>query len=125
MGLSRADFIDDIFVDLSLAANGVATREATYSGVKPRVTARMTFRVDCKDNYYGDNCFVHCVAGNTFTCDEDDGSRICHHNYYGERCNVLCRDSNDLVRGFYTCDDDDGSRVCNDGYTGSLCTESE
>ena len=127
------DHLDDIFVDRLLAPDvGVLTNLEVYMGEMSRVTILLAFRVDCEDDFYGDNCSVFCVAQNSnlngfFTCDEEDGSRICLLDYYGESCNISCRDSSDPVNGFYTCDRNDGSRICTDGYTNpeTFCTESE
>ena len=124
-GVTSSDFLDNIFVDRSLEADvGAATTVSLYTGDRSRVTLLMSFRVDCEDDFYGNDCTVFCAAGRTFTCNEEDGSRDCLPNYYGEDCNVFCRD---YMNGFYTCDEEDGSRICDNGYTNpaAFCTESE
>ena len=124
-GFTSSDFLDNIFVDRSLETDvGVATLLDAYIGEGSRVTVLLAFRVDCGDDFYGNDCTDFCVAGTTFTCNEEDGSRICLPDYYGEDCDVFCQDN---VDGFYTCDQEDGSRICDDGYTNpeAFCTESE
>ena len=119
------DPIGDIFINLDLEANSGLTPRRTYTD--DGISLVMTFRVDCKSDYYGPACTTFCQARDDdtnghFTCDPDDGSRVCLSNYYGPGCLTFCQPSET-----YTCDQSDGSRICNEGFTNpeTFCSESE
>ena len=120
-GVSGADHLEDIFINLSLPVDGFVSN--IYNG--NRVTVNMYFFVNCQDDYYGRDCSTFCVPQNNqnghYTCDEDDGSIICLPNYYGPECRTFCRASQSEEDGFYTCDEDDGSLICLPNYYGPEC----
>ena len=125
------DFLDDIFIDLTLEANSGLSRRNRYIGTQNRVTITMTFRVDCSHNYYGPNCSVFCQemdddTNGHFTCNRTDGSRVCLSGFYGPECRTFCQASNSEDGGYYTCDSN-GSKVCRDGFTDpeNNCRESK
>lgn len=95
-----------------------------------RVTVQMSFRVDCLNDYYREDCAVFCVGQNSdqagyYTCNGNDGSRVCLENYYGPNCVTFCQESNNEVDGFYSCNEDNGALICNEGFAGNSCTASE
>jgi len=131
-GVTDPDHLDDIFINLELAANSGFTMVTTFSGSRSKVSIRMRFRVDCSTNYYGSNCSQLCEpqqhdTNGHYTCNPVDGSRNCLPDYYGSKCNNFCAASNDVVNGFYTCNPDDGSRICTEGFTNpeDFCRESK
>lgn len=124
-GLSNPDRIADVFINRDLEANSGTTALRTYTDAG--ISLRMTFRVDCHDDYYGSACTVFCQPRNDntnghYNCDPDDGSHICLPDYYNApACNVLCQARDDDTNGHFTCDPDDGSHVCLPDYYGMDC----
>jgi hypothetical protein len=125
-------FLDSIFVDEVLEVADGVTLAAQFTGDNEQVTVFASFNVECQENYYTDDCSVFCLAQNSnqtgfYTCNEDDGSRICLTDYYGVNCTTFCRESSDPVGGFYTCNENDGSRICRVGFSDpqTFCTRSK
>lgn len=129
---SAHDHLDNIIINEKLAVNTGFSSVQRYSGSMAMVSIDMRFRVDCDQYFYGSDCSAFCIARNDstdgfFTCDPNDGSRICLPNYFGSDCRTFCQPSNDETGGNYTCDPNDGSRICMEGFTdpGNFCKESE
>ena len=81
-----------------------------------RVNAEI--RVFCEPNFYGTDCGVACIHGDTddrghYECHPDTGAKICHENYFGKDCKKKCV-AQDNDSGHYFCDDD-GKKICRNG----------
>ena len=81
-------------------------------------SVKAEIRVFCEPNFYGGDCGVACIHGDTddrghYECHPDTGAKICHENYYGVDCKKKCvPQDNDL--GHYFCDSD-GKKICRSG----------
>ena len=65
--------VDDVYIEKTLAPSPSFTSEEWYSGEYGNAEIRLSFRVQCVDNFYGSDCGTYCVA----TDSDIDGHYVC------------------------------------------------
>ena len=111
------EFVDIIVVNESLELDDTFTASTTYKGYYKRGKMAMSFKVECSQYYYQEDCDTFCepVAGQ-YSCSEE-GERECEDNYYGQNCSIFCKPTTDR----HTCGSD-GEVECLPNYYGMNCT---
>ena len=90
-GGNNFQYVDDIYVPISLNP-GSSVVQRTTTGEHNRGRIELSFRLDCRMNFYGRNCSIFCqpfddsVNGH-FTCGLN-GERVCLSDWQdpGNRC---------------------------------------
>ena len=74
------DHIDDIYVTISRTPSSSFTSRRAYYGVHGNSRIELSFRVQCKTNFYGSNCATYCAArddsGGHYRCGSN-GEKLC------------------------------------------------
>ena len=74
------DHVDDIYAAISLTPSSSFTSRTAYNGVHGNSRIELSFRVQCKTNFYGSNCATYCVArddsGGHYSCGSN-GEKLC------------------------------------------------
>ena len=91
------DDIDDIYINMELRADSkLPSRTSTHVGVLGFVTVKLSIRVQCLEDFYGDDCSTFCTLQDSdqnghFACNSEDGSRLCLQGFQNPDNN--CRDA--------------------------------
>ncbi|XP_066550496.1 delta-like protein 4 [Amia ocellicauda] len=89
-------------------------------------TLRYSYRVICKENYYGERCSKKCSPRDDhfghYTC-TPEGEKSCFPGWKGEYCEEpICREGCSMTNGNCTMP---GECVCRKGWQGEFCDECE
>ncbi len=86
--ISAYDHVDDMYIDISLTPSTSYTGYNFYTGVYGNSRIELRFRVQCKPDYYGDDCTRYCVGNeDQYTCDHD-GTRVCLPGWTDSECSI-------------------------------------
>ena len=94
-GGDEDDNIDDILIDMKLAADCMLPSTIDrFTGVMGNVTVRLSVRVYCTEDYYGEDCFTYCIPQDDdqnghFACNADDGTLLCLNGFQNPDNNCL------------------------------------
>ena len=89
------DDLDDIFIDMELEANSYfITTFYDSVGVKGIVSVDLNIRVQCLDDFYGDDCFTFCIPQDDdqnghFACNAEDGTLVCLQGFQNPENNCM------------------------------------
>ena len=88
------DHVDDIYATISLTPSTSFTSRTAYNGIHGNSRIELSFRVQCKTNFYGSNCATYCVAmddsGGHYSCGIS-GQKICLNGWSGSSSNCITR----------------------------------
>ena len=90
------DHVDDIYVNISLTPSSSFTSRRAYNGTNGMSVIELSFRLQCKSNFYGSDCATYCVARDDivghFACGPD-GDKICLSGWSdpSRNCTIICK----------------------------------
>lgn len=111
-------FVDEVFAEpLSFPLGGSFSDPTRYAGVARLSTIELSFRVRCKDNFYGSDCDTYCLSNERYSCNEE-GNRVCRPGYFVlPECSIHCVPETDRFR----CDPESGEKTCMQNYYTPSC----
>lgn len=93
LGVGRADdFVDSYRMNVYMAAgrNERSVVEKRFYARGRRSSLGFLARAWCDKDFYGSDCFTHCVAQDSpsghWTCDPATGSKVCMSGWWGHNC---------------------------------------
>ena len=112
------DFIDVIFAEPQSFSLGDSFSNPTwYIGLGRRSQIKLSFKVLCSEDFYGEDCNTQCIGNDVYSCDEN-GNMVCMPGrFLPPECSVSCIPED----GRYRCDPENGERVCEENYYTPTC----
>lgn len=104
--ITSNEHVDDIYVTISLVPNSTFTPRETFIGDSGNSRIELSFRVQCSNNLYGNNCTTFCVtrndSGGHYTCGAN-GQMLCLSGWSEPLSNCSIRKCNSPIAIiFYT-----------------------
>ena len=88
-----------------------------YIGLGRRSQIKLSFKVLCSEDFYGEDCNTRCIGNDVSSCDEN-GNMVCMPGrFLLPECSVSCIPED----GRYRCDPENGERVCEENYYTPTC----